>query len=196
MMAAALVEYGVLYIAQGSESAAPLFLVGWTFNLLIYPVYTGALILLMAKRAQRETPTNKELTSTAIKVWHPLFMLNIISSGLKALGYMLLIVPGIYLSVKISFAEYHLVLEGRKPIEAIQKSFETTRPYFLPILILKALFVIPLFLLTIALGVMSQNLNLNLVLNLILSTLLAFLSLFVDVVMFRVYMSARQGPAL
>jgi hypothetical protein len=196
LMAAALVEYGIISAVQDSEGAAPLFLVAWTFNLLIYPIYTGALILLMAKRAQREQPTTGELTAASIKIWQPLFMVHIIRSGLTALGFMLLIVPGVYAAVRLSFAEFHLVLEGLKPVEAIQKSFQATRPYFGLILILLAMFMIPLMVLTFALGGVLENLNLGPILNVTLSILISFLTLFVDVVKFRVYMSARQDPIL
>ena len=67
LLAAALVEYGIISAGQNSEDAAPLFLVAWTFNLLIYPIYTGALIVLMAKRAQREQPANRYFESSK---WH------------------------------------------------------------------------------------------------------------------------------
>jgi hypothetical protein len=196
LVAAALVEFGIISAVQNSEEAAPLFLVAWSFNLLIYPIYTGALIMLMAKRAQREQPTNRELTAASIKIWQPLFMVHIIRSGLTALGFMLFIVPGVYAAVRLSFAEFHLVLEGLKPIEAIQKSFQATRPYFGLILILLAMFMIPLLLLTFMLGGVLQELNLSPILNVTLSILISFLTLFVEVVKFRVYMSAMQDPAV
>ena len=192
LLAAALVEYLIVATGQDSQNTAPLFLVAWTFNLLIYPIYTGALILLMAKRAQREHPANGELTTSAIRIWQPMFMVHVLGSGMTALGFMLLVLPGIYIAVRLSFAEFFLVLEGAKPIEAIQKSFQATRPYFIPLLILLALFMIPLVLLTFVLGEVTRQLNAGPFLNIILSTLIAFLGLFVDVVKFRVYMSARQ----
>ena len=192
LLAAALVEFGIASAVQDSENAAPLLLVAWTFNLLIYPIYTGALIIFMAKRAQREQPENRELTAAAIKIWQPLFMVHIIGSGMTALGLMLLIVPGIYVLVRLSFAEFHLVLEGLKPLEAIQKSFQTTRPYFGLILLLLVMFMAPLVLLTFSLGSWLNDLNVSPVLNIFLSTLIAYLTLFVDVVIFRVYMSSRQ----
>ena len=196
LLATALVEYGIIYTGQDSQGEAPLFLVAWTFNLLIYPIYTGALIQLMARRARQETPTNKELTSAAIKVWQPLFMVHIMGSGLTALGFMLLILPGVYLAVRLSFAEFFLVLEGVKPIEAIQKSFQATRPYFGVILILLIIFMTPLVLLTFVLSIVLQQYSLGPIFNVFISTLIAFLTLFVDVVMFRVYMSARQENPL
>ncbi len=192
LLAAALVEYAIVSFGRDSQGTAPLFLVAWTFNLLIYPIYTGALIMLMAKCAQREQPGNGELTAMAIKIWQPLFMVHIIGSGLTALGFMLLIVPGVYIAVRLSFAEFFLVLEGVKPTEAIQKSFQATRPYFGLILVLLIMFMTPLVLLTFMLGGVLQKFNLGPVFNVLLSTLIAFLTLFVDVVMFRVYMSARQ----
>ena len=143
LLAAALVEYIIVAAGQGSDDVRPLFLVAWTFNLLIYPIYTGALILLMAKRAQREQPVNRELTLSALRTWQPLFMVHVMASGMTALGLMLLVLPGIYIAVRLSFAEFFLVLEGAKPIEALQKSFLATRPYFVPLLILLALFMIP-----------------------------------------------------
>ncbi len=195
LIAAALVEYGVISMVQDPEGAGPLLLVAWTFNLILYPIYTGALILLMARRAQREQPTNKELTAESIKIWQPLFMVHVIRSGLTALGFMFLIAPGVYVGVKLSFAEFHLVLEGLKPVDAIQKSFRATRPYFWMLLVLLAVFMGPLMLVTFVLVSMLQELNIGPVMNVTLSVLISFLLLFVDVIKFRVYMSARQDPS-
>jgi hypothetical protein len=192
LLAAALVEYAIILIGQNQDTSAPLFLVAWTFDLIVYPVYTGALIMLMARRAQREQPSNNELTGAAIKTWQPLFLVHIIVSGLKAMGFLLFIVPGIYLSVRLSFAEFHLVLEGLKPMEAIQKSFQTTKAYFGLILLLLAIFMIPLALVAFVMVSALEALKLNLIFNVLLGILLSFLTLIVDVVIFRVYMSAKQ----
>ena len=192
LLLAALMGYIIIAVGQNAQDAAALFLEAWTFNLLIYPVYTGGLILLMARRAQREQPANRELTAAAIKIWQPLFVVHVLCSGATALGFMFLVVPGVYLAVRLAFAEFFLVLEGARPIEAIQKSFRATRPYFIILLVLLALFMTPLVLLTLVLDQILQQLNTGPILNILLSTLLAFLGLFVDVVKFRVFMSARQ----
>jgi hypothetical protein len=192
LLAAALVEYGIIIIGQNTEQTTPLFLVAWAFDLLVYPVYTGALIMLMARRAQREHPTNKELTGAAIKSWQPLFLVHIIVSGLKAMGFLLFIVPGIYISVRLAFAEFHLVLEGLKPMDAIQKSFQATRSCSGMILLLLAIFMVPIALLAFSLVTTLEAYKLNLVFNVILGILVSFLTLIVDVVIFRVYMSARH----
>jgi hypothetical protein len=195
LLAAALVEYGIMVIGPDPEKSTPLLLVAFAFDLLIYPVYKGALILLMARRAQREQPANRELTEAAIKNWQPLFLIHVIISGLKAMGFMLFIVPGIYISVRLAFAEFHLVLEGLKPVEAIQKSFQTTRSYTGQILLLLTLFWVPIALSAVSLVSMLEVLKLDTAFNVILGTLVAFLTLIVDVVVFRVYMSARHDNA-
>ena len=181
-----------MIIGQNAEESTSLLLVAFTFDLLIYPVYTGALIMLMARRAQREHPTNKELIRTAISNWQPLFLIHVIISGLKAMGFALFIVPGIYISVRLAFAEFHLVLEGLKPMEAIQKSFQATRSYSGLILLLLAMFMIPIALMAVSLVAMLNALKLNLLFNVMIGVLISFLTLILDVVIFRVYMSARQ----
>ena len=197
LVMAALVEYGIIIIGGSSEGSTPLLLVAFTFDLLIYPVYMGALIRLMARRAQREHPANTELTAAAIKNWQPLFLLHIVISGLKAMGYMLFIVPGIYISVRLAFAEFHLVLEGLKPMEAIQKSFQATRSYSGLILLLLAMFMVPIAVLAISLVQMLTTIKPDLIFNVLLGVAVSFLTLIADVVIFRVYMSARQeGPGI
>jgi hypothetical protein len=192
LLTAALVEYGIMIIGQNAEKSTPLLLVAFAFDLLVYPVYMGALIRLMARRAQREQPTNKQLTEAAIKSWQPLFLVHIIISGLKAMGFMLFIVPGVYISVRLAFAEFYLVLEGLKPMEAIQKSFLVTQPYSGLILLLLVMFMIPIALLAIFLVSMLDALKMDLIFNVLIGVVVSFLTLVVDVVIFRVYMSARQ----
>jgi len=192
LLAAALVEYLITTSGEPAQGIGPLFLLAWTFNLLIYPIYTGALILLMSKRAQREQPDNRTLLAAAIKIWQPFFVVHVMGAGLTALGLMFFIIPGVYVGVRLSFAEFYLVLENVKPMEAIQKSFQATRPLFLKILLLLVLFVTPLWMLNFFLGSLLSDMQAGIVINVLLATLSAFLMLFVDVVLFRVYMSATQ----
>jgi hypothetical protein len=192
LLSAALVEYGIIIIGDSAEGSTPLLLVAFAFDLLIYPVYMGALIRLMARRAQREHPTTKELTAAAIKNWQPLFLVHVVISGLKAMGFMLFVVPGIYISVRLAFAEFHLVLENLKPMDAIQKSFQTTRSYSGLILLLLAMFMIPIAVLAITIVQMLAAIKPDLFFNVLLGAGVSFLTLIVDVVVFRVYMSARQ----
>ncbi len=193
LMAAALVEYVIAAIYASSETMSPMYLLSWFFNLLVYPVYTGALILLMAERARREKPENRQLIASAIKMWQPFFLVHVMCAGLTALGLMLFIIPGIYAAVRLSFAEFFLVLENVKPMEAIQRSFAATKRHFGLILLLMVMFITPLLFLSIFLNNLLYSHGVGPLVNILVATVTAFLMLFVDVVLFRVYMSATQG---
>lgn len=192
LLAVALVDVLITAASDPSKGIGPLYLLAWMFNLLIYPIYTAALILLMAKRAQLEQPNNKTLVASAIKIWQPFFVVHIIGAGLTALGLFLLVLPGIYVAVRLSFAEFYLVLEDVKPLDAIQKSFQATQPYFFQILLLLVLFLTPLWMINFFIADLLSNQEVGPFVNILVATITAFLMLFIDVVLFRVYMSVRQ----
>lgn len=192
LLAVALVNYLITATGDPARGLTPLYLLAWAFNLLVYPIYTGALILLMSKRAQLEQPGNKELVASAIKIWQPFFIVHLIGAGLTALGLMFLILPGVLVAVSLSFAEFFLVVENVKPLEALQKSFHATRPFFIQILLLMLLFLTPLWMLNFFVANLLDAQEVGPLINIIVATITAFLMLFVDVVLFRIYMSAKQ----
>jgi succinate dehydrogenase hydrophobic anchor subunit len=195
LLVVAAVENLIISTGDPSQGLGPLFLLAWVFKLLIYPIYTAALILLMAKRARGQQPDNKELLSSALQIWQPFFIVHVIGAGLSILGLMLFVIPGIYVAVRLSFAEFYLTLENIKPVEAIQKSFQATKPYFFQILLLLALFFIPLGMLNLILADLLSGKEAVLLINITVATTTAFLMLFLEVVKFRVYMSAiRENP--
>jgi hypothetical protein len=196
LIAAALVEYAIAAIYTASDTMGPMYLLSWFFNLLVYPIYTSALIMLMAERANQQRPANRQLIASAIRIWQPFFIVHVMGAGLTALGLMLFILPGIYAAVRLSFAEFFLVLDNLKPVEAIQKSFEATRSHFGLILLLMVIFITPLLLISIFLSNLLHDQGAGPLVNILVATVTAFLMLFVDVVLFRVYMSAtRENPA-
>lgn len=203
LLAVAIVEYLVSIsstpAAAAGEEGNPLQIISLGFYLIIYPIYTAALILLMAKRAKNETPNNRELLSLAMQTWQPLFILNLIVAGilypaiiLAFQGLALFLIPAVFVAVRLSFAEFYLVLEEVKPLEAIRTSFRATRPYFFHILLLLFLFVIPFWSVKIVRAQFFSTAEIDPVTNIVSGTVIAFLSLFVDVLMFRLYMSATQ----
>jgi hypothetical protein len=192
----ALVQYGVMSVSQQSGSAGPGFLLALAFNVLVYPVYMGCLILLMAKQAKNERPGNKELTSMAIAMWQPFFILAVLKKVLILMGFFLFIAPGVWAAVKLAFCQFHLVLEGVPSKEAIGKSMQSTKKPFFLILFMLALFYTPYFFLSLLFASLAYQYEINPFFQLLFGTVMAFLMLFVDVVLFRIYMSAsRDNPA-
>ncbi len=192
LLAIAVVEYLIVSASNNPEDIGSLMLAARMFSLLIYPIYTAALIRLMAMRAQREAPKNSELLASAFKLWQPFFTVHIAGFALMIIGLMFFILPGVYIVIRLSFAEFYIVLEDIKPMEALQKSFRVTRPYVLQIFILMILFAGPLLLLSFILSDMISNLAAAPLLNIAGATIIGFLMLFLDVVVFRFYMAVTQ----
>ena len=113
----------------------------WTSYVVIYPIYTAALILFMAKSAKKEHPRSTEIIALSLRLWWPVFILTIINLSLGLVGLLLFIIPGIWVVVRLSFAEFFLILNDLKPWEAISQSFKTTKQYFWFILCLLILFI-------------------------------------------------------
>lgn len=166
-------------------------------NLLIYPIYTAALIQLMARRAGQEQPTNSELIMGAIQRWAPLLVLKTLAVFLIGLGISMLIVPGIWLAIRLAFAEFHLVLFGVNPKTAIQKSFEDTRAHIALVFILLVVTYVPIFVAGLAADQVVQTLTSNDLFRIIVNTIWSLIGLFVHVVLFRAFMdiaSEQEAP--
>jgi hypothetical protein len=172
-----------MYNSSPMAMIAPLVL-----NLLVYPIYTAALIQLMARRARLEQPKNGDLIVAAMQQWAPLFVLKAIMVFLVGLGISFLIVPGIWLGVRLAFAEFYLVLFGMNPRDAIIKSFEGTRNQFGLILILMMVTYVPILLLGLATDQIIQAATNNEFFRIIANAGWSLIGLLVHVVLFRAFM--------
>ncbi len=105
------------------------------------------------------------------------------------LGLSLLILPGIFVMVKLSFAEFCLVLRGRSPLQALRESFEFTRGRFFLILACSLVILLPVWSLEAWLADSAGD---AVVLRVALHTLSGFFQLLLTIVAFRIY---SLGPA-
>ncbi len=210
LLAAGCIEILLAAIYQPSGVTGQLYLLAVAFKLLVYPVYTAALILLMAERAQQKSPGSRDLMNEAIRLWQPFFMMVLMMIALFASGSLvMLILEGLFQSIlsikglgimmtglmllwgmaRLSFAKYILVLDRVKPWAAIVASFHGTRPYFFKIVILLAMYVLPLLGLNILTGVLLNKVSAPQFFRILIGSGIEYLMLFVDVVIFRLYMS-------
>ena len=164
-------------------------------NLLIYPLYTAALIQLMAARARKEQPGNGALIVAALQQWFPLLILKTVSVFIIGLGISMLILPGIWLAVRLAFAEFHLVLFGVSPKVAIQKSFADTRNHIGLVFVLLFVTYVPIFILGLGADSIVQTLTGNEFLRIVVNTVSSLIALFVHVVLFRAFMDVIAEPA-
>ena len=160
---------------------------GLIVGLLLYPVYTAALILFLDARSRGESPRNRDLLATALNLWPRFALLSAISTLLIVLGLSMFFIPGIFLTVVLAFSEYRLVLRGDAPLAAMKSSFTLSRGHFWRIFVCILAVLGPLMLLkefSYSLFVKEDNTLLSLVLD----SANSFLQLFVSVVLFRLFM--------
>jgi len=162
----------------------------WVSYVAIYPIYTAALILFMAQSADKDPSNNIDLIAASLKLWWPFYLLTVIHLTLGLIGFFLFIIPGILVLVRLSFAEFYLILNGLTPWEAIRQSVESTKRYFW---YLFSFFVITIFCDGISdylIGQAIQHVDNFSFLSIAANATVSLLMLFFDVVLFRTYMAA------
>ncbi|MGP3791113.1 hypothetical protein [Pseudomonas sp. B392_1p] len=159
-------------------------------GLLFYPLYSAALILYLDTRTRGLAPGLPALWNMALRLWPTLALLTALSSLLIMLGVSLFVLPGVWLMVKLAFAEYLLVLRGLRPLAALRESLRLTTGQFWPILLLQLCILIPVWSLEAWLfGRLGESSGAPQVL---LGCVTGLGQLFAGVVMFRCFMVCSE----
>ena len=156
-------------------------------GLLVYPLYTAALILVLDARSRGESPRTAAVLAMALTLWPRYALLTAMSTLLILLGLSLYFLPGLWLMVTLAFAEYLLVLRGMPALAAMKESFRLTRGHFLRILVCLLCVMTPLWLLKGASVAAWPDLQ-NPLLAVLIDSAHSFLQLFTSVVLFRLFM--------
>ena len=156
-------------------------------GLLVYPLYTGALIVFLDARSRGESPSNRDVLARALSLWPKFALLAAISTLLIVLGLSMFFIPGIYLTVVLAFSEYNLVLRGQPPLTAIKSSLIMSRGHFWRIFVCILAVMGPLLLLKqLSFSLVPEDINA--VVTVALESFNSFLQLFLSVVLFRLFM--------
>jgi hypothetical protein len=188
LLASSVINQVIIGGGDGDIFSTNRFFLSLATSMALYPIYTGALIQMMARQAHNELPANSQLLSAALRTYVPLLVLAIIGRTFMMLGLIAFIVPGIWVAVRLAFAEFFLVIEHLDPRMAILKSFQATRRNFFHILTTLALLSLPILLLILVTERGLDAMHANQVVRILADTAITFLSLFIDVVMFRIFM--------
>ena len=156
-------------------------------GLLVYPLYTGALIVFLDARSRGESPSNRDVLARALSLWPKFALLAAISTLLIVLGLSMFFIPGIYLTVVLALSEYNLVLRGQPPLTAIKSSLIMSRGHFWRIFVCILAVMGPLLLLKqLSFSLVPEDTNA--VVTVALESFNSFLQLFLSVVLFRLFM--------
>ncbi|CAD5107585.1 hypothetical protein [Zestomonas carbonaria] len=161
-------------------------------GLVFYPMYTAALILFLDSRTRGVEQGNRDLLAMALYLWPRLALLTALSSLLIMLGASMFLLPGLWVMIKLAFAEYLLVLDRQTPLSALRESFRLTTGHFWRILFCVLAVMVPLWAfdwrVSPLFGVPGESL-----LPLLIDCVRGFLQLFASVVVFRLFMLARPN---
>lgn len=162
-------------------------------GLLLYPLYTGALILFLDARSRGESPRARDLLATALTLWPRFALLTALNTLLILVGISLYLLPGLWLMVTLAFSEYLLVLRGLAPLAAMKESLHLTRGNFWRILLCILCVMGPLWLLKGA-SLSVYPPPQNPLISLLIDSTHSFLQLFTSVVLFRMFMLIAERP--
>lgn len=161
-------------------------------GLLFYPLYGGALILYLDTRTRGLTPGPAALLAMALRLWPSLALLTALSSLLILLGASLFILPGLWLMVRLAFADFLVVLQGFTPLAALSDSMALTRGQFWRLFMLMMAVMLPLWGLEAVLSdLLGEG---DLAPRVLLESLIGFAQLFIIVALYRGFMLTTQGP--
>ena len=160
-------------------------------GLVFYPVYGAALILYLDTRTRGLKPGTAALLTMALRLWPSLALLTALSSLLILLGASLFILPGLWLLMRLAFADFLVVLQGFTPLAALGDSMALTRGQFWRIFMVMMVVMLPLWGLEAWLfDLLGEDEPAPRVL---LETLFGFAQLFVVVALYRGFVLTTQG---
>ncbi len=155
-------------------------------SMLFYPVYVGSLIIFVDSRSHRIRLKPRQVLEMALARWPAFAVLAAISTLLIMVGAWMLILPGLYVMIKLAFAEYLLVLEGRAPLDAIKESFALTNRHFWTILACVLMVMGPIWLVD-WFAYRELGKNPDPVGTVLLETFNSFFQLFVSIALYRMF---------
>nr|WP_067296870.1 YciC family protein [Marinobacterium profundum] len=162
-------------------------------NLTMLPLYWGATILFLQSAVDDRPLSAFQAVALSLKYWHRLLITYLLSGFAVTLGLMLLIVPGIYVGVRLVFADYICMLEDKKPVASLRQSWGESDAYFW--LLLKGMLIIfgGLFLIEAPLLYLAETAGFSSpAVEAVLSVLFDLMGTLVTIYGFRIYSLMRS----
>ena len=189
----ALVKF-ILFSGLEDDPSSPVFqrnmVIASIMNLALLPFYWGATLFYLQSVVDNEPLSTGAAISKSLSCWGRLLLTYILNGIAVMIGIFCLIVPGIYLGVRFSFADYICVLHNKSPVESMKSSWETTPEYFWALLQGMALIMGVLALASI---LISKVIPVNSMLDHVISLVFDFLGVLVTIYGFRIFCVMREA---
>ena len=173
---------------EDSQSLANSLLLMSGINLLMMPIYWGATITFMQSPLEGPSYTASQALAASLKLWSKLFLVFLLTSGCIFLGFMALVVPGIFIAIRLSIADYLCVVENKTPLQSLKSSWQLTAKYGWTIFQGIALILSGIFLFkTLVYSLLGSILQELLFLKPLINSLFDLLNVLVMIYGFRIY---------
>jgi hypothetical protein len=139
-----MVRYSAWYVLAGVLTAAYLFLpdaaLMGAIGLFVYlaglavMVWTSIRVYQVAFAFERKEKISNKTTETALALFLPLLWVSILAGLATIGGFILLILPGIYLAVRFAFGQLAVIDAKKKGVEALKDSWALTKNRFWAVL--------------------------------------------------------------
>ncbi|HEY94982.1 MAG TPA: hypothetical protein G4O15_08605 [Dehalococcoidia bacterium] len=118
-------------------------LFGYIYGFLVTGPLEYGVSFAFLKAARGEKPEVKDLSKVLENYWN-IILANLLCGIIVFIGFVLFIIPGIYLLCKLAFVRYLVVDEKMDALKAIQESWNMTNGHALTIFLM-GLLAIPIF---------------------------------------------------
>ncbi|MEM9909114.1 MAG: hypothetical protein AAF921_29305 [Cyanobacteria bacterium P01_D01_bin.44] len=157
--------------------------VSFAYGILVGPILGGACIILADRAISGQTLNLGESLSIAFQKAGYLILATLLLLVIMMPAFFLLVIPGIYLSVKLFATQYAVIFEDKSPIDALASSWELTKgqwwPIFGTIFLIGLVLIIPIILVSLIFAQSSFGPLLTNLISLLITPVLVLALLFV-----------------
>ncbi|SER09900.1 Uncharacterised protein family (UPF0259) [Amphritea atlantica] len=103
-------------------------------SLIFLPLYAGATIAYLESVVSNAPISTTAALKIGLQRWGSLFITKLLGAFAIAIGLLLFFIPGVFVLIRLGFAEYHSIIERSAPADALKNSWQDTSDYFWPLL--------------------------------------------------------------
>ncbi|MGB0467387.1 MAG: YciC family protein [Pontibacterium sp.] len=99
-------------------------------NVTLMPIYMAATIFYFGSVVKNQPLTAGQALLLGLTRWRALLLVYALSAFAVFSGLLFLVIPGIFILIRLGFADYICVAEQKGPLDALKESWERSEPWF------------------------------------------------------------------
>jgi len=167
----------------------------FVYSLVAVPLFSGAMIFYTYRSLTRNQVTVGQAYNQASRRWLHLILAYILFVGLVFAGFLALIIPGLYVSCRLTFSLYAAVIDNSSAVDSLNSSWELTKGrwwlLFRAICLIALVVFVPIILISLLIDPTAKSVGYQLT-----SNLLGFLAgPLMNVYLVLLYLRLRESAA-